>query len=77
MTPTSVAQTVTPDDGYGGLSAVNVGAATLQEKTVTPTTEAQEVTPDNGYYGLSKVTVNAAETGGGGSTIPDSEGVEF
>ena len=58
VTPSTSAQTVTPDSGYDGLSQVTVGAVQVQEKTVTPSTSAQTVTPDTGKY-LSKVTVEA------------------
>ena len=58
VTPSTSAQTVTPDSGYDGLSQVTVGAVQVQEKTVTPSTSAQTVTPDAGKY-LSKVTVGA------------------
>ena len=58
VTPSTSAQTVTPDSGYDGLSQVTVGAVQVQEKTVTPSTSAQTVTPDAGKY-LSKVTVDA------------------
>lgn len=58
VTPGTLAQTVTPDSGYDGLSQVTVGAVQVQEKSVTPGTSAQTVTPDAGKY-LSKVTVGA------------------
>lgn len=58
VTPSTSAQTVTPDSGYDGLSQVTVGAVQVQEKSVTPGTSAQTVTPDAGKY-LSKVTVGA------------------
>lgn len=58
VTPSTSAQTVTPDSGYDGLSQVTVGAVQVQEKIVTPSTSAQTVTPDAGKY-LSKVTVGA------------------
>lgn len=57
IAPATVAQTVTPDENYDGLSKVTVSAAPLEEKTVTPTASTQTVTPSSGNYGLSKVTV--------------------
>lgn len=56
-TPTTAEQTIAPDAGYNGLSAVTIAAATLQDKTATPATTAQTIVADNGHYGLSSVTV--------------------
>ena len=61
VTPTTSAQTVTPDSNYDGLSKVNVGAIQTQEKSINPSTSVQTVTPDSGKY-LSKVSVDAIQT---------------
>lgn len=55
-TPTTSAQTISPDSGKL-LSSVSVGAISTQEKTVTAGTSAASVTPDSGKF-LTKVTYN-------------------
>ena len=60
VTPTTVGQTIKPDDGYDGLSEVVIGSATLTaKKTVTPKTTQQTINPDSGDIGLLGVVVNA------------------
>lgn len=53
--------TITPDEGYDGMSKATITTnvqPTLQTKSTTLTsTSATSITPDSGYYGLSKVTV--------------------
>lgn len=58
VTPTTVAQEITADAGYDGLSKVTVAAIQTQEKSVTPSETAQDITADSGKY-LSKVSVGA------------------
>ena len=60
--------TITPNEGYDGLSKVDVNVNIpeehiLQEKTVQTTNSITSVTPDDGYDGLSKVTVDATGYG--------------
>jgi surface protein len=67
VAPSTSDQTITPDEGYNGLSSVTVEGMRLQFKIVTPSTEEQTITPDDSYDGLSRVIVEAADIGGGNS----------
>ena len=65
--------TVTPDEGFDGLSQVTANAK-LIERSVNPGTEALQVDPLSGYVGLSRVYVapafkTAKTTGGATLTI--------
>ena len=76
---TEEAQSITPDDGYAGLSKVEIPAGStnsaeikLQDKTVT---ENGTVTADEGYDGLGAVTVEVESSGsgsGGGTDALDA-----
>ena len=57
--PSSGQLSVTPDDGYTGLSEVTVNAVATESKTVDASTNQQIIEPGQGYAGLSQVTVNA------------------
>ena len=60
VAPKTVGQTVRPDEGYDGLSEVEIGSSTLTaKKTVTPKVTAQTINPDSGDIGLLGVVVNA------------------
>lgn len=59
ISPSTSAQTITPDSGYDVLSKVIVNAAKLQNKSVTPTSSIQTIKPDSGFYGLGAVSIAA------------------
>ena len=60
VTPSTSAQTVSPDSGKL-LSSVSVAAISTQTKSATPSTSAQTISPDSGKF-LSSVTVAAIST---------------
>ena len=57
-TPAAASQTILPDEGYTGLSKVNIAAVPTEEKTATTN---GDVLPTTGKF-LSKVTVNVSST---------------
>ena len=61
VNPTTSQQTVSPDNGYDGLSSVTVGAIQTETKNITPTTSQQTVDPTTGKY-ISQVVVAAIQT---------------
>lgn len=75
--------TVTPDQGYDGLSSVDISvnvptpAPVLQSKTVDSSTESQSVAPDQGYDGLSQVTVNPYTVESDSSTLTQNGTYSF
>ena len=57
VTPSAQKQTITPSEGYDGISEIEVEAINLQSKIVPLSTEDQDITPDAGYNGFSEVSV--------------------
>lgn len=57
-TPSTSQQTVSPDNGYDGLSQVTVNAIQTETKTATPTTSQQNIDATSGKY-MTRVTVGA------------------
>lgn len=58
VTPAAASQTILPDEGYTGLSKVNLAAVPTEEKTATTN---GDVLPTTGKF-LSKVTVSVSST---------------
>ena len=57
-TPSKSQQIILPDDGYDGLSEVDINATPLETRTVNPSTSSQIITPSSSSVGFSSVTVN-------------------
>lgn len=57
-TPSKSQQIILPDDGYDGLSEVDIDATPLETRTVNPSTSSQIITPSSSSIGFSSVTVN-------------------
>ena len=58
VTPSKSQQIILPDDGYDGLSEVDIDATPLETRTVNPSTSSQTITPSSSSIGFSSVTVN-------------------
>ena len=56
--PSESQQIILPDEGYDGLSEVDIDAAPLETRTVNPSTSSQIITPSSSSIGFSRVTVN-------------------
>lgn len=58
---TTSQQTITPDEGYDGISDITVSPIKLQSRTgsngITPSTSTQNITPSSLYDGLAKVEI--------------------
>lgn len=61
VSPSTLVQTVTADDGYDALSDVTINAIQTETKIVAPTTSTQKVIPASGKY-LTEVSVGAIQT---------------
>lgn len=57
-TPSKSQQIILPDEGYDGLSEVDIDATPLETRTVNPSTSSQTITPSSSSIGFSSVTVN-------------------
>lgn len=57
-TPSESQQIILPDEGYDGLSEVDIDATPLETRTVNPSTSSQTITPSSSSVGFSSVTVN-------------------
>ncbi len=58
VTPNTVEQTVSPNDGYAGIRKFTVEAINTETKSVTPTKAEQIIVPTSGKY-LAEVNVEA------------------
>ncbi len=56
--PSESQQIILPDEGYDGLSKVDIDATPLETRTVNPSTSSQIITPSSSSIGFSSVTVN-------------------
>ena len=64
VNPTTSSQTIEPDEGYDGMTSVQINAVALQAKdNINPTTSSQTISPETGYLGLSSVQINAVASG--------------
>nr|DAT89092.1 MAG TPA: hypothetical protein [Caudoviricetes sp.] len=71
-TPSKSQQIILPDEGYDGLSEVDINATPLETRTVNPSTSSQTITPSSSSIGFSSVTVNPVklQSKSGQPTVP-------
>ena len=57
-TPSKSQRIILPEEGYDGLSEVDIDATPLETRTVNPSTSSQTITPSSSSIGFSSVTIN-------------------
>lgn len=76
IVPTTSSQTIEPDQGYDGLSSVQIDAIQTQTKSATPSETAQTIIPDSGKY-LTSVSVGAVSSTYVGSGIDRNDSTDL